>query len=390
MSQYKNNQAGFVSLFSVIFFMLLVSVLTVGFLRLMILEQQQSLDNDLSDSAKASAQSGIEDGKRAILKYQSLAAIDPLKAQFNTALNSTACDSVLGNAAVTGSLGISSNGNVVGNSQINQFYTCLNVQLNTPDYLGPSPLPAGSSDFVPLRPSSGTFDQIKVSWHLLSTAVGEDGDGQPRALAPGPALMPLNNPLAPPNSWSQLGYPAYLRVQLYGYPNVGVIDRAGLTQRSRAVVLVPAAAGPGVVSLGAADATPGVFDSLKVAPTQIACNPSFTSYGSYDCTATLSLPAGLPSSGNVYFLRVTPVYGQTHFRLQMFNSVTGLVVNFNEVQPIIDATGRAADVYRRMQARVRVNATGNLPEFVVESADNICKNEEVSSDPLFYKANVCL
>ncbi len=381
-----NNQAGFVSLFSVIFFTLLVSILTVGFLRIMVLEQQQSLDNDLSDSAHASAQSGIEDGKRAILKYQSLAAANPLKAQFNTALNSTACDAILGNAAITGALGITGSGNVVGNTQINQYYTCLNVQLNTPDYIGQKP--AGSSEYIPLR-AVGAFDQIKISWHLLSASGGIDGDGQPKALASGPALLPLVNPTSPPNSWSQLGYPAYLRAQLYGYPSTGVIDRAGLTQRSRTALLVPATSGSAVINFGGADATPGVFDSAKATPNQVACNPVFTSFGSYDCTATLALPAGLPSTTNVFFLRLTPIYGQTHFRVQMYNSSTNQVVNFSEVQPIVDSTGRAADVYRRLQARVLVNEISNLPEFVVESADTICKNEEVTVDPTYYKPNTC-
>ncbi len=387
MNVHHNRQAGFVSLFSVIFFMLLITVLTVSFLRLMILEQQQSLDNDLSDSAKASAQSGLEDGKRAILKYQGLAGGDPLKAQLATALNSTACDAITGSAPITSALGINATGNAVGNAQLNQYYTCLNVQLNTSDYLGQEP--AGQSDFIPLHAGpSDVFDQIKISWHLLSSTVGTDGDGQPGGLAPSTTLLPLINPTVPSNSWTQQRYPAYLRVQLYGYPS-GSFDRSGLTQRSRTVFLVPSTSGPAVVDLGTADGTPGVFDSAKAAPTPAVCSPAFTNYGSYDCNATLSLPAGLPSPGNTYFLRVTPIYGQTHFRVQLYHSSPGNVINFNEVQPVIDATGRANDVYRRLQARVRLDTVGQVPEYVVESADTICKNEEITSDPAFYRANSC-
>jgi hypothetical protein len=49
-----------------------------------------------------------------------------------------------------------------------------------------------------------------------------------------------------------------------------------------------------------------------------------------------------------------------------------------DVQPLIDATGKAEDVYRRVQVRVRVNAITGLPEFSAESANTICKNMQVA------------
>lgn len=385
----NSKQQGFVSLFTVIFFMLLITVITVGFLRIMAAEQRQSLDNDLTASAQAAAQSGVEDAKRAILKYNSLPGSDPLKGQLQSALNSTACDSLFSSAAVRSALNLNNNGSINGQPGLNQYYTCLNVTMNTPDYI--SQASAGKSEFIPLVAEGGQpYDQVLVSWHLASPSIGNDGDGQPAAYAPSVLLPPVTGGAT---SWSSQGYPAYLRVELYGYPN-GVIDRGRIDQLTRSVFLVPNASGNAAavpsttpINFGAVD--PRGFDQTKVNLVGIRCNgtPPNLAVGTYGCTARLELPLGQPSTSNTYFLRVTPLYGSTHFRLQlMHNSST--VVNFDGVEPMIDSTGRASDVFRRVQARVRLGDTTNLPEFSAESANDICKNMQVS-DGSYYLGNVC-
>ena len=45
MRQLEKDERGFVSLFTVIFFMLLITIITVGFLRLMAAEQRQALSS---------------------------------------------------------------------------------------------------------------------------------------------------------------------------------------------------------------------------------------------------------------------------------------------------------------------------------------------------------
>lgn len=373
-----NKQSGFVSLFTVIFFMLLITVITVGFLRIMAVEQRQSLDNDLTASALAAAQAGIEDGKRALLAYYDPATNSSLKSDLANSFSSanTACDSLSGVSSIQTQIGI--NGQAVGSSSLNQSYTCLNVKLNSPDYLGSNP--AYTSEIFPLRGVS-SFDQVKVSWHLLSNAIGLEGDGKPSSLVP---LVPQS--LLPQTggaqNWAGQGYPAYLRVQLFGYPSSGSFNRTNLNDRSRTVFLVPVNGGSSAaIDLGSADPNHN-FDTAKTSPnTNVTCGTDFSQLNTYLCTATLSLPAGAAylSSANNYFLRVTPIYGATHFRVQLYNSATSTAVDMQDVQPLIDATGKAEDVYRRVQVRVRVNAITGLPEFSAESANTICKNMQVSN-----------
>jgi len=393
-----NSQAGFVSLFTTIFFMLLITVITLGFLAITTTEQQQATNNDLSASALASAQSGIEDGKRAILKYLSLPA-GATKTTYYTQMttNSNSCTSITGSQIGT-DLGLSSNGNVVNNSQINQSYTCLTVNLNSPDFVSQSS--AGASQVVPLRAVGGNYQQVKVSWHLLSNTVGDNGDGLPGNppgsspyYAAGPLLYPQINSGTPALGWNKLGYPAYLRVQLFGYPSGGNFTRDDLTQRSRSVLLVPSTGGTSSttpVDLGVADPNPGVMGLAELQPITIKCDPTPGSdIGGYACTALLQLPAGgtYASTANNYFLRITPIYGATHFRVALVNS--GTEVNLDGVQPVVDATGRAADVFRRLQARVLVNQLTNFPEFAAESATTICKNMQVTNNVADFVANNC-
>jgi Tfp pilus assembly protein PilX len=390
MSQFKSDERGFVSLFTVVFFMLLITIITVGFLRIMAAEQRQALDNDLTASAEAAAKSGVEDAKRAILKYNSLDSSDPLKAQLLTALTSSNCNALFSNASIRTALNLDNSGSINSQPGLNEYYTCLSVNLNTPDYIGKAS--TGKSEFIPLVPENGNkYEQVMVSWHLASQTVGDDGDGQPTNYAPGVLLPPVTGA----SSWSSQGYPAYLRVELYGYPN-GNFNRGKMDVLSRSVFLVPnassnAAAVDSATPINMGTVDPRGFEQSKINLVGVKCNgtPPNLPLGTYGCQARLELDGGQPSTSNNYYLRITPLYGSTHFRVQMLStSPPGTVVNFSGVEPVVDSTGRASDVFRRIQSRIRLDNLSNLPEYSAESANTICKTMQVS-DGSYYQGNVC-
>ena len=94
-----SKESGVVSLFTAIFFTILLTVLTTGFIRIMINENQQANDDDFSSRAYYAAESGVEDMKRALAQYY---PNDIAK------LNATVCDPPVGYSNVVSSaLGVS-------------------------------------------------------------------------------------------------------------------------------------------------------------------------------------------------------------------------------------------------------------------------------------------
>lgn len=69
MKQLVKQQSGAASIFIVIFFALLVSVITLSFMRIVNTGQEESRNSDLSKSAYDSSSAGVEDAKRALNLY---------------------------------------------------------------------------------------------------------------------------------------------------------------------------------------------------------------------------------------------------------------------------------------------------------------------------------
>ncbi len=90
------------------------------------------------------------------------------------------------------------------------------------------------------------------------------------------------------------------------------------------------------------------------------------------CLVTIG---NMPNSGNLgsngYVIRVRSIYNSAS--LQINGQLGGSNVNLEGVQRVIDVTGRASDVLRRVQVRLPIRPSYNLPIFSIEAADDICK-----------------
>jgi hypothetical protein len=126
-------------------------------------------------------------------------------------------------------------------------------------------------------------------------------------------------------------------------------------------------------------------------PMPVTCRTALTS-GGYSCSATLALPQpiGGTAADRTAFMRLTALYNTTHYQVVLHNGTdaTAGLVNFNGVQPEIDSTGRANDLFRRVVSRVELFDTNfPFPEAAVDLTGNFCKDFGVTDSQ--YIAGTC-
>ena len=371
----QQRESGAVSLFLVVFAMLLITIVTLGFLRIMLSDQQQASMSDLSQSAYDSSLAGVEDAKRALIYYQTIcsqgdqAACDAQKA----IINSANCNEGLSNVvAVTPNKEVQVQQSQSANdSDLNQAYTCVKMNLETVDFLGT--IQANTSKLIPLR-ASGAFDSVTVEWYTATDL------GTPSTALNLIANSATSKPLYLQTNWP-MNRPSLMRTELMQFGSSFTLDSfdkaASNVTNSNAntLFLYPTgtnATGP-IVDTAAFGSD--VRQTSYGAPRPVRCVSNLNA-GGYACTVTISLPqaVGQSDSNRTAYLRLTPLYNATHFRVSLGNNV-----RFDGVQPSIDSTGRANDQYRRVESRVDlIDTSFPFPEAAVDVTGNICKDFTVT------------
>lgn len=370
----NNKESGLVSILTVIMFMIFISILVVGFIKIMTDEQRQATDNDLSASALAAAQSGVEDGKRVILYClgNGLTGSEPAQCNnlFSSGNSANPCDSFK-----NGAKGLFQSMNIpydvtgkeaqVGEPSFNQYYTCLSVDPTPNDLV--KTITSQRSEIIPLT-TTGTFDRLDISWTSTQSSYGS------KTPSPGsdfPALGAWNDGSGKP-------LPPVLRVQLIPY-TPGTINLSVTQQRSDTFFLVPASGGATtntVNRLTIDDRTVSGFyrnAPLPIVYTDCTLNAGT---GGYYCPMQIS---GLNSSAEQYYLRLSLFYAaSTEVTIKAFDTASNTARDFDKVQYVIDVTGRTNDVYRRIQARVSPQSSTLYPEYAIDSAGSICKDITVA------------
>lgn len=373
------RQAGAVSLFVVIFAMLLLTVVTVSFLRLMMADLRQASDTDLSRSAYDSAQAGVEDAKRALLRYQTYCAgvsstdCDALADQ----LSSDVCNEAVRIGGVvpggSGEVPVQTSSASVNAASFDQAYTCVTMDLNTDDVVGP--LVPGTSEFVPLK-AVAPFNQVTISWFdqrdLSSPSEPVDLESQ-------------TSPMDLDRDWPT-SRPPVLRAQLMQTGanfSLDSFDAITASSESNAMTLflhpttngntATSFSGRDMRSNGGGDAPDA--DRPEDSPLATRCSPTVAA-GAYACSITLDLPDPVGGGDRQGYLRLTSFYRGTQFKVELSNS--GSPVQFKAVQPAIDATGRANDLFRRVETRVQMTANLPMPEAAVDVTTEFCKDFTVT------------
>lgn len=382
-STSTSRQSGAVSLFVVLFATLLITVVTVSFLRLMIKDQSQATNADLSQSAYDSSLAGVEDAKRALLNFQEqcktqgAAACNLLAAQINAA----ACNDALRIDGVVadpdGEISIQQTSNGTRDAKLDQAYTCVKIALDTDDYLGT--LSAYQSRIIPLSTGGAAFDSATIEWYSV-----DDISTSQTTKAVNLEAVSTAQSLYQTTAWPS-GRPPVMRAQLIQTGGTGFtleqfnnnVDSNGtIKSNANTLFLYPTS----LVTASSRSFT--TYDPRQTAkkaedaPLPVQCTATLVG-GGYACKVRLEIPAPTEGTERTTYLRVTPFYQSTHFRVTLSSGTGG--VAFRGVQPEIDSTGRANDLFRRVKTRVELSdANYPYPDAAIDTTGNLCKDFSVT------------
>ena len=365
---------GAVSIFAVIFSTLLLTVLTVSFMGLMISAQQRAINNDLSQSAYDSALAGVEDAKR-VVRACANGNVDAC-----SALEAASDCQVVARAKVNGSVGqpetvIASNSS--SGQSFDQAYTCVNIAMDSVDYLFEAQ--SGRAHVVPLR-ATQPIKKITIEWFTL-----EDNNNAP---ARTPTSSPASNTSLPPiASWNSSA-PSLIRAQLITPGESFSLSSLDESSSSRTLFLRPDTMSNGATS-GMPTANIQVSQAAQPRATSgdgaytnsvstVACSSSYANNG-FSCSVTLDLADDqVISTGasNNALLRIDSLYKGANVRVTL-HSQDGTEIKFDDVQPVVDSTGRASTLFRRVEARLRMGTDFPYPSYVADVQNNLCKNFSV-------------
>ncbi len=333
MLMYKTlskEQAGAVSMITVIFISVILTILTTSFIRLTINEQRESIDDDLTTRAYYAAQSGVQDAITSI-KKSSIPAVE--------LATYSECTPASGTGLLSDTDGLDA------------AYTCQVIDLAPSDYQ--AFLAEGETVFFKLDSGADDIQTITISWHIKGD--GSDSDGS-NVVARTSSNLPVST------SWgdgSGANYPAMIRTQLIAIPQTNVnrgniLSYVGFLnpQPGSSVAITPG--GPGGLN-GGVSSSDCDFNVLD---------------GDYICKKTINI--GSRDIAEDFFIRLQALYTSTHIKIVASNA--GGPVNLLNAQALIDVTGRAGDVYRRVEERVDLDPDDLWPNYAILSEEEICKN----------------
>lgn len=302
------DEQGFVAMITCLLLSIIITIITVSFVRIMQREQRQALDRQLSTQAFYAAESGAN---YAIKK---------------DIANKTTCDT-----PGTGTLDA---------NQVVKF-TCLLVN-ETPEELVFDGI---NTEKPTVFSISQPVSELEFFWE------GPAGTETWRAPSNYPTLYNLND-------WgSNIGI-----VEVVVYPIKSTIDVNDLRSSSRTYYLYPTTGG-------------GNVDYSEDAQVVRAhCDPGRSATKPKKCRVTLSGLSGSGATGG-YVLRLRSIYNPVSLQING-EDAAGTRLALRGAQRVIDVTGKAGDVLRRIQIRLPIRSGYALPIFAIEAGENLCKLQD--------------
>jgi len=323
--KFKNNQDGLVAITVTIIVLVILSTMLIGFAQQSRRERRSALDRRLSSQAFYAAESGLALARRAIDdgfsgQKSECGSGSGFTAPFNNA-NILAIDNSAG-VAVTCLL-------------IDQLPTSL--EYNTAN---------GKAQVTRVKTSGA--QSIVFSWKPI-TSDGSFG------FATG-----VGNDRFEPDS-SSVKY-SVIRLSITDLSQISS-GRSGLNNNTFTVYLYPKLGGAGSINYDVSSPT---------RQGQVVEGSCSSSNG--ECIATISGLAG--KSDLALFFSST--YRDANVKIQAKNGV-GELLAITGSQALVDSTGTASDVLRRVQARVPLKNAWTVDAYSIKIADDLCKQYSISN-----------
>ncbi len=307
------NEDGFAALVIAVVLVLVLSLITVGFAELMRHEERSALDKQLSSQAYYAAESGVNDATKAINNGFKGGKTD-------CGPNSTVADLADNTVKFTD-----------GSNPTNASYPCLLINPAPPNlhYDPISTTLSRTAEFTAIDSNDqpAAVNSVKISWQ-------DSGSNTARA--------PNCDSLKTTTDWTYIGM---LRVQLIPIAS-GSLDRASLTNKAFTAFLCPDSDSNNTKTYG-----------TNIGPTNAGVVMNGNCNSSGQCSAVVD---GFPPNQSTFFINMRSIYSATSVTVTAYNGATQL--RLKGAQTLIDSTGKAQDVLRRIQVRVSSNNGFDIPD----------------------------
>lgn len=327
----SKTQIGLVSIVVTMIIMVVISLIVIAFSRLVRRDQRQALDKQLNTQAFYAAEAGVN------------SALEAVKAGYNQEKSNCndPADPLYTAPYNVNPIIDASNGVKVSCLLINPFVTSL--EYDNVDTAESTVVPVKLRDTSPT-----TISSITLSWQDASGSTSFDC---PWGVGTAPELPPVSG-------WSCST--GVMRVDMV--PFTGTQDRQALSNAMFTRFLYPSTTGANSTGYSALS-QPDVY--------RVKCDVGSVRY----CSAQFT---GLNSK--TVYLRLKSIYRASAVTVSC-TTASSAPCELSGAQVMIDATGKANDVIKRIQVRAPLNNSNYLlPEGPITTRDSICKRYVIENN----------
>lgn len=413
------TKKGMASFYLVAFTTLLLGIVTMSFARVMISESKEALNSDLSQSAFDAALAGIEDAKTAILMYETCSTpnapeqitiensstknCEQIRKTMSEGLKNNSCDTV--RKVINGD---DKEGEVVISEDLDQAYTCVPISDNSATYR--STLNENTRSRIidvgnrvtdsDNNPAYASIAGIELQWYTPEAELGLDSENvdymskKPMIAKNmyddlgGNGLVPLGTKDQAVDSYPILNFELFQTNDNFKMAELDINNDNNNGTDHAMIMLYPDSSAE--KNTRYQDGESGTFvskDNLLeasnksnaavskgVMPKKVSCEAKTGAR----CRATIEFPnpyrENEPRAQQTFMLRISLPYGipGTDFSIKACTNISNNectdYANFRGAQYIVDSTGRASTLYRRIIARIETTTSLIFPEYAVQTS----------------------